>query len=256
MAGTLSSVVNSAPVILSLETATPGGSIFLARGTTALAARKGDPKVSHSNSILADIEQCLDDAELKLADVELFACASGPGSFTGLRIGIATLKALAATLQRPCAGVPTLNALAHSAGPSDATVALLPAGRGEVFAQMFSVAAGELIERDAAAHLSPQKLIARYGHFPSLVWAGPGADLHRALLQDHAAQHDANFIASPERAEIAQKSWRLAPQQTNLAQDVSALALRLFAVDHLQNAESLRAIYVRPSDAEINQPCQ
>jgi len=237
----LSSVVNSAPVILSLETATLGGSIFLARGTTALAKRKGDPKVSHSNSILADINQCLNDAELKLADVELFACASGPGSFTGLRIGIATLKALAATSQRLCVGVPTLNAIAHSAGTSNATVALLPAGRGEVFAQMFSVSADDVVELDTAAHLSPQRLIERYGDFSSLVWAGPGADLHRAVLQERAAQHD---------------SWRLAPQQTNLAQDVSALALRLFAAGHLQNAESLRAIYVRPSDAELNQPCQ
>lgn len=255
MAGTLSSVVNSVPVILSLETATLGGSIFLARGATALAQTKGDPKVSHSNSILADINQCLNDAKLKLADVELFACASGPGSFTGLRIGIATLKGLAATLQRPCAGVPTLNAIAHSASVSDATVALLPAGRGEVFAQMFSVSADDVVQLDTAAHLSPQKLIERYGAVPSLLWAGPGAELHRALLQDHATQHDMNFGAPEGKSDHAQKGWRFAPQQENLAQDVSALTLRLFAAGRLENAESLKAIYVRPSDAEINQPC-
>lgn len=248
--------MNSAPLILSLETATLGGSIVLARGTNGLASRNGDPKVSHSNSLLADINDCLTEAGVKLGEVELFACASGPGSFTGLRIGIATMKGLAATLDRPCAGVPTLNAIAHSAGTSNATVALLPAGRGEVFAQKFSVADDEVVELDSAAHLSPQRLIERYGDFPSLVWAGPGADIHRTLLQQHAGQNDIKFVTQPADSDFVENCWRLAPPTANLAQNVSALALRLFSRGHTQDAESLKAIYVRPSDAEINQPWQ
>ncbi|MFN2499080.1 MAG: tRNA (adenosine(37)-N6)-threonylcarbamoyltransferase complex dimerization subunit type 1 TsaB [Pyrinomonadaceae bacterium] len=248
--------MDNLPVILSLETATLGGSIFLARGTNALASRNGDPGVSHSNSLLADINESLNDAGLKLADVELFACASGPGSFTGLRIGLATIKGLAATLHRPCAGVPTLNAVAHSAGNSNATVGLLPAGRGEVFAQMFSVAGDVVIELDSAAHLSPQRLIERYGEFPSLVWAGPGADVHRALLQEHAEQHGIKFVTPSAVSDVTQNCWRLAPPTTNVAEDVSVLALRLFSLGQLQDAESLKAIYVRPSDAEIKQPWQ
>ena len=137
------------------------GSVWLGRGTAQLATRVGDPKVSQSASLLQDISDCLDEAGVKLAEVDLFACASGPGSFTGLRIGIATLKALAASLARPCVGIPTLHAVAHAAGPSRATVALLPAGRGEVFAQMFSVSEGGIVtELDSAAHLSPQRLVA------------------------------------------------------------------------------------------------
>jgi tRNA threonylcarbamoyladenosine biosynthesis protein TsaB len=246
--------MNSAPLILSLETATLGGSIFLARGTNALASRNGDPKVSHSNSLLADINDCLSDAEVKLEDLELFACASGPGSFTGLRIGIATMKGLAATLNRPCAGVPTLNAIAHSAGTSNATVALLPAGRGEVFAQMFSVAGDEVIELDSAAHLSPLRLIERYGDIASLIWAGPGVEVHRTLLQQHAGQHDIEFVTQPAGSDFTQNCWRLAPPTTNLAQHVSVLALILFSLGQTLDAGSLKAIYVRPSDAEINQP--
>jgi tRNA threonylcarbamoyladenosine biosynthesis protein TsaB len=248
--------VNTAPVILSLETATIGGSIFLARGTDALATRVGDPKVSHSNSILSDINECLNEAGLRLADIELFACASGPGSFTGLRIGIATLKALAATLDRPCVGIPTLNAIAQGAGLSNATVALLPAGRGEVFAQMFSVSEDEIVALDRPAHLSPQDLMGRYGSIPELIWAGPAAHLHRGLLQDFAAEHAIRFVAQVSESKVSAKSWNLAPLDPNLAQNVSILALRQFAAGQVQPAESLRAIYVRPSDAEINQPCQ
>ncbi len=248
--------MNNAPLILSLETATPGGSIFLARGPDELATSKGNSEVSHSNSMLAEINECLNHAGLKLADIDLFACASGPGSFMGLRIGIATLKALAATLGRPCVGVPTLNAIAQGAGKSKATVSLLPAGRGEVFAQMFSVAVDEIVALDAAAHLSPQRLMERYGGISDLSWAGPGAHIHRALLQDFAEQRAIGFAESAAESDAQQKGWSLAPAETLLARQVATLALRCFAVGQLQDAESLRAIYVRPSDAEINQPCQ
>jgi tRNA threonylcarbamoyladenosine biosynthesis protein TsaB len=137
--------VSATPLILSLETATLGGSVFLGRGSVQLAARIGNPQVSQSSSLLQDISDSLEEANVPLQDVDLFACASGPGSFTGLRIGIATLKALAASLKRPCIGIPTLQAVAQAAGYSSATIAVLPAGRGEVFAQMFSVSDNEIV---------------------------------------------------------------------------------------------------------------
>jgi len=245
------------PFILTLETATLGGSICLARGTEILGAREGDARVSHSNSILTDINGCLNDAGVKLGEIELFACASGPGSFTGLRIGIATLKGLASTLARPCVGVPTLSAVALSAGASNLTVALLPAGRGEVFAQMFSVVNDEVVEVDTAAHLSPPKLLSRYQEFPKIRWAGPGAQLQKLLLQEHAAQHSIPFHErSTTAAPDEPAGWQIAPPATNLARYMSALALRLFVEGKLQTAETLHANYVRPSDAEINQACQ
>jgi tRNA threonylcarbamoyladenosine biosynthesis protein TsaB len=248
--------MSNAPVILSLETATIGGSICVARGADPVATTEGDSQVSHSNSLLSDINECLQDAGVRLADIDLFACASGPGSFTGLRIGIATVKALAATLRRPCVGVPTLNAIAQSAGESKATVALLPAGRGEVFAQMFSVSADELVALDSAAHLSPPKLIERYHEFPALVWTGPGALVHRALLQDYAEQHGLTFVERTAQTGLDANGWQIAQPGTALAQNVSVLALRLFIAGQLQTAESLHANYVRPSDAEINQAWQ
>ena len=219
------------------------GSVWLGGGTVHLATRLGDPKVSQSASLLQDISDCLDEAGVKLAEVDLFACASGPGSFTGLRIGIATLKALAASLARPCVGIPTLHTVAHAAGPSRATVALLPAGRGEVFAQMFSVSEGGIVtDLDAAAHLSPKRLVERYAEFRNLKWAGSGAHLQRDLLEDYAHQGGA--------------LWELAALELNLAKHVALLALQVFQSGEIQSPHSLNALYVRPSDAELNQKCR
>jgi tRNA threonylcarbamoyladenosine biosynthesis protein TsaB len=220
------------PLILAIDTATLGGSVCLARGDSILVSRIGDSAISHSNSLLRDINSCLDEAAVKLTEIDLFAAASGPGSFTGLRIGLATVKALSRTLDRPCVGIPTLRAVAHASGPSNATVAMLPAGRGEVFVQLLSVSADySVIELDVPAHLPPRKVLDKYGSQEHLKWSGEGAHINRLLLTE--------------------PTWILAPREDNLSKHVAALALRQFETGHLIKPESLRAIYVRPSDAEL-----
>ncbi|HVI71145.1 MAG TPA: tRNA (adenosine(37)-N6)-threonylcarbamoyltransferase complex dimerization subunit type 1 TsaB [Pyrinomonadaceae bacterium] len=223
------------PQILSVETATLAGSVALSRGDEVIAALAGDSRVSHSNTLLSDIDRVLSEAQVDLAAVDLFAVATGPGSFTGLRIGIATVKALAATLDRQTAGVPTLQAVALAGGPSPRSVALLPAGRGEVFAQLFSVTKEGLVtELDKATHISPSKLLEKYSSLESVLWCGEGAIANKALLENSATQEA-----------------RLAPAVTNLAIYVAKLAFMRFREQQLVHPDALQAIYVRPSDAEL-----
>lgn len=220
----------SEPLILSVETATLAGSVALARGEQILAASSSNAGISHSNRLLNDIDVLLSGAHVALPGIDLFAVATGPGSFTGLRIGIATVKALAETLGRPCAGIPTLEAIALAAGESEASVALLPAGRGEVFAQLFSVTNDGLVTAlDHATHISPQILLEKYGSLESVVWCGEGAIANSALLTN----------------------GRVAPPVQNLATHVVSLALKRFREGQLQAADALQAVYVRPSDAEL-----
>lgn len=250
--------MSTAPLVLSVETATRGGSIVLAQGDAQLAGRIGDPQVSQSSSLLSDIDGCLEESGRQLAEVDLFACAAGPGSFTGLRIGIATVKALAASLQRPCVGIPTLQSVAYGAGPSKRTVALLPAGRGEVFAQMFSVSEDRAVaEIDAAAHLSPERLLERYASFADLTWAGNGTEQLRGLLESFAegtggSISDLRSQITDLKFQSSEYRWRFAAPETNLARHVAALALHAFETGKLQSPDTLSAIYVRPSDAELN----
>ena len=71
--------MSKTPLILSLETATLAGSVFLGRGSVELGVRNGDPQVSQSSSLLNDINDLLEAADASLQEVDLFACASGPG---------------------------------------------------------------------------------------------------------------------------------------------------------------------------------
>ena len=226
------------PLILSIETATTTGSIAIAEGSIILLSKKGDGLISHSNTLLSDIDDLLQQANRDLERIDVFAIAIGPGSFTGLRIGIATIKALGTIADRMCAAIPTLEAVARSAGANPSVVAALPAGRGEVFAQLFSVSPeGGVTEIDQPAHLSPGEVIKKYQALANLSWTGEGAEAHRAeiLSTDAAANSD----------------WRIISAATNLAENVSALALLRAANNDLVTAGNLHAIYVRPSDAEL-----
>jgi tRNA threonylcarbamoyladenosine biosynthesis protein TsaB len=227
--------MSSEPLIVAVETATLAGSIVIARGAQIIGGLNGNPDVSHSNTLLADLDRLLNATNVRLADVDLFAVAAGPGSFTGLRIGIATVKALAITLGRSCAAIPTLQSVALSGGVSDATVALLPAGRGEVFAQLFAVSNDGPVAADEAAHIAPRKMIEKYGSLERLLWCGEGAIAQRELIVSAAGG----------------KAWRIAALPENLAQHVAALALGRFRRDQLVTPDALQAIYVRPSDAEL-----
>ncbi|HEY5884463.1 MAG TPA: tRNA (adenosine(37)-N6)-threonylcarbamoyltransferase complex dimerization subunit type 1 TsaB [Pyrinomonadaceae bacterium] len=221
------------PLILSVETATLAGSISLACEEEILSRLSGDSHTSHSNTLLHDIDGILSEAHVELTEIDLFAVANGPGSFTGLRIGIATVKGLAATLNCPCVGIPTLHAIAHSGGGSENTVALLPAGRSEVFAQLFAVTGeGVVTALDQASHIAPQKLFEKYGSLENLLWCGNGAIANKAFFEGNVR-------------------WRIAPSVENLAEHVSSLALARFRENQVEDPDALQALYVRPSDAEL-----
>ena len=240
-------------LILAIETATRAGSVALARGKAILGSASGDASASHSTDLIKMVEGILTSGGAELSDVDLFAAALGPGSFTGLRIGLATIKSFAMCTGKGCAGVSTLAAIAHAAGDSENTVALLPAGRGEVFAQMFSVRDGQVRELDQAAHQKPDAVLERYGEVSDLIWAGDGALLHAELLRESAQARDVPFN---QQTKSLQPGWTLAAPSEHLAKSIAALALTLFREGKTTSPDKLQADYVRASDAEINERWQ
>jgi tRNA threonylcarbamoyladenosine biosynthesis protein TsaB len=240
------------PLILAIETATRAGSVAVAKGREVLSSRVGDATVSHSANLIELIDQVLHDAGAKLSEINLFAAAVGPGSFTGLRIGLATVKALANCTGRRVSGVSTLAAIAHASGLDGEVVSLLPAGRGEVFAQRFATEQGSVEPIDTAAHLSPGALLEKYGHLERVTWAGEGAGQQVELL--HAWAEDKGFPlvnSGPNNS-----GWTIIPETNNLANAVAALALKEQEAGRSLSAEELQAVYVRASDAEINERWQ
>jgi tRNA threonylcarbamoyladenosine biosynthesis protein TsaB len=181
--------------ILALDTATRATAVALAgAGPDVLEARDDPPsgrRPNHATRLLPLAAMLLERAQIDWADLEQIAVGIGPGTFTGLRIGVATARGLAQGLGIPLAGVSTLQSLALNAsrhpeaGDIDSVVAVLDARRGEVFAAGWPMQA--LMDRRgtvlAPQALTPEALALQIGAIGSRVLAiGDGAVEFRQVL--------------------------------------------------------------------------
>jgi tRNA threonylcarbamoyladenosine biosynthesis protein TsaB len=225
------------PLFLSFETATRFGSVAALRGPQVLSAWRGDGGAAHSRELLPQIAENLGRAGIAKRELEFLSVAVGPGSFTGLRVGLATAQGLADTLRLPLVGVGTLEALATAAGPAPRTVALLPAGRYEVFAQTFAVTAdGPAQTLGELCHARPAQLFEAMQSHTDLLWAGDGDDfLHADALREFAAAHGLRWRVAPNHAplavsvaRIALARWRRGETSTNLTRALYARGADVF----------------------------
>ena len=229
--------------VLALDTTTRAGSVALLDGDRVLDERAGDRSRTHAERLPAEMTSLVAAHQLTLADIDLYAVASGPGSFTGLRIGIATVQGLALVHQRPIAPVSALEALGHlaSAGlaPGQLVAAWMDAHRRDVFAALYRVGAGapfgrtRLVEIEGPTVGEPAATLARWAvasdGLPDVV-AGDGAILFADVLARTAA------------------GARIAP-----AVPLAAAIGRIAVADGARRIEpgAMRALYVRRPDAEI-----
>jgi tRNA threonylcarbamoyladenosine biosynthesis protein TsaB len=229
--------------VIALDTTTSAGSVALVADGRIVEERAGDSSRSHAERLPGDILALARSHRVALADVDLFAVASGPGSFTGLRIGIATAQGLAAVHRRRIVGVSTLDALAHAAGasaPAGCVIAAwMDAHRHTVFAAIYEVTGAEPFHADRLKTLdgpgvdepSPmlERWIATLGTRPD-TFVGDGALLYESEIR--RAAPDARVAGHPMLA-------------GTIGMLASAGAVR--AVE----PGDIRPLYVRRPDAEI-----
>jgi tRNA threonylcarbamoyladenosine biosynthesis protein TsaB len=177
-------------LLLALDTAGPNCAVAVARlgpGGAAILAR-ADERLGrgHAERLPPMVDETLAAAGVTYADLERIAVTTGPGSFTGVRVGIAFARGLALALDIPVVGIGTLHALAHSLGArrEGTLAAVLDAKRGEVFALVQDIASDGILAEPEA--IVVEELAARLQHArPPIVLTGSGAPLvARALAAD------------------------------------------------------------------------
>lgn len=131
--------------ILALDSTAVAASCAVARDAHTLAEFTADNGLTHSELLLPMAEAAMHASHLDVADIDLFACTVGPGSFTGVRIGVATVKGLAFGTGKRCAAVSTLEALAENLAPLPGLYcAVMDARRGQVYNALFEWRDGAL----------------------------------------------------------------------------------------------------------------
>ena len=127
-------------LILAFESSARAASVALLRDGSLLSQYSQCSALTHSRTLLPMAEDMLRNAELTIGDVDLFAVAHGPGSFTGVRIGVSTVKGLAWAADKPCVGVSTLEAMAwHGLAAGGVICPVMDARRSQVYNALFEI---------------------------------------------------------------------------------------------------------------------
>ncbi|MBQ8331245.1 MAG: tRNA (adenosine(37)-N6)-threonylcarbamoyltransferase complex dimerization subunit type 1 TsaB [Clostridia bacterium] len=220
--------------ILSLDSSAVVASVALCEDGKLLAEYTLNNGNTHSETLLPMVESVLRLFGIRATDVDLFACSSGPGSFTGVRIGAATLKGLAFGMDTPCVGVSTLEAIAENAVLYRGLICpVMNARRSQVYCALFR-SDGERLTRlmpDAALSIAElDELLAAYGE--AVAFCGDGYDVTVPVLTKTQS------IPLPERL------------RHQSAYSVAQVALRHYLEGEYTTDAGLAVTYLRPSQAE------
>jgi tRNA threonylcarbamoyladenosine biosynthesis protein TsaB len=227
--------------LLCLDTSTPTARVAVVDDAGAALARAEATAERHSTHVLKLVDDVLRAAALRPADLDAIACGAGPGSFTGLRVGLAVAKGLALATDKPLLLVSSLLALATDLARAPVAegaayvVPCIDAGKGEVYACAF--VAGDPSDAGEPWRLAPAALAARLGDFPGAIVAGNGAERHAALL-------DGALPAGARRVSLE--------GPTALA--IGRLALGRFARGEADDLDKAVPAYGRPPDITSKKP--
>jgi tRNA threonylcarbamoyladenosine biosynthesis protein TsaB len=217
------------PLILAVDTTHQWGSLALARGEILVEEMEMEAPDGFAHVIYGRLAELLERHSVKPQDIACFASAAGPGSFTGVRVGLACIKGLAEACGKPAVAVSNLQALAWF-GPAPLRAAVMDARRGEVYGALYdaegSVAAPEVVARldDWLEGLPAGRLEFVYSGF---------ADFRGLIAGTRFA--DAPVVEAPRA----------------LAAAIARIAFRRFVCGEAQDPAALDANYVRRSDAEL-----
>lgn len=232
-------------LILALDSTALVGSVALCRDDGHLLAECTlNTGNTHSETLLPTVEFVLKSCGVTVDDVDLFACTAGPGSFTGVRIGAATLKGLAFGKEKPCVGVSTLEALATNARAFDGIICpCMNARRQQVYNALFECRGGKLTRLCEDRALAIQELlreVSQYAPEKKIYLVGDGAEL--VMDFDEGGE---KFPALDDCMILLEERLR----------NQSGYSVALVALDAYRNRltctdTELAPVYLRPSQAE------
>ena len=219
-------------LILAFESSAKAASVALVEDGRLISQYSQCSGLTHSRTLLPMAEDMLKNAELTLRDVDLIAVAHGPGSFTGIRIGVSTVKGLAWAADKPCVGVSTLEAMAwHGLAAGGLVCPVMDARRSQVYNALFKVENGRPVRlcEDRPIALSQLAEELRALNAPAFL-IGDGAELAEKYLREQAIP----CTVAPENLR-----WQ------------SAWGVAMAAMDKTPgNADALLPVYLRLSQAE------
>ena len=216
--------------ILAVDTSSEICSVAILENDRVIAENSLNDGKTHSENLMTIMENTLEENKIKLSDIDLIACSVGPGSFTGIRIGVSSIKAIAEVLDVPVAAVTSLEALAKNVELKDVTiVSLIDAKNDQVYAGIFD---DEYNKKEEYIADSIYTVIERVKGYDNVIFVGNAAVKYKELL-------DSNF----ENVVVAENNLQS-------ASSVGKIGYKKHKEKDLTSADTIMPMYLRKSQAE------
>lgn len=237
----------SPPIILALDTSARCTSIALARGDQIIAALVVAGDERRSERLWLDVSQLLQSAGLAIEAVDLFGVCVGPGGFTGLRVGLAAVKGLAAATGKPTSGVTAFEAAASmAANCATAICVMVGAYKGEVYWQRFAFDdRGLPVAQSEPLVSTSTEAIGQVADLPDMVFVGDAVEAKAEAIREIAG---ARFV---DATDAQGSGWRIHRATYSIAEAVAHVAYLKWQRGEVETAADLQALYVRPAEAEV-----
>ena len=196
-------------IILCLETATTNCSVGIARNGKIVSLKEDNSKsYSHAEKLHLFINEALEEAGITIADLDAIAISKGPGSYTGLRIGVSATKGLCFSLDIPLISVPTLDLLAYKLkGKTGIFISMLDARRMEVYSSVYDSKINQI--RETKAEVLDEQSFTEYLEQSEVHFIGNGvAKFEDICTHTNAVFHKQKFPSAQEMAEIAELKYQ------------------------------------------------
>lgn len=192
--------------------------------------------LNHSEVLLSAISYACLQTRIKISEIDLFACVIGPGSFTGLRIGVSTLKGLMLATGKPAVGISSLAALALNVGKSSKIIcSVMDAGRGQVYTAFYRYNENGLLDQIGTDEaVDPREIILNPEQ--EIIFVGDGAIKYSGIISNNI-NNKINIASSA--------------QQYIRASSVAILGREKYNRNELLNAETFVPVYLRSADARV-----
>ena len=174
--------------ILAVDTSAVCASVAVTQDGKILSESSINTGLTHSRTLIPMIDSVLKNGEITLESIDTFACSVGPGSFTGIRIGVAAIKGLCDALGKKCVPVSTLEALAYNlVGRNCTAVSVMDARCNQVYCAVFLIDGEEVTRLTDDMALKIDDLGEMLGYYENVIFVGDGAKLcHKALGYEKA----------------------------------------------------------------------
>ena len=222
--------------VLGIDTSTPCGSVGLIHDDQVTSEYILNIPVTHSERLLRVIELVLREARCPIGDLDGWAISLGPGSFTGVRIGVSTVKGLSFATQKPVVGVSTLDVLVSQISPTPYLICpIIDARKGEVYTAFYRYEDGNLPKRQSDYEaMAPENLVEKIKE--RTIFVGDGAKTYGNDLRNSLP----TFAVFPP-----------VPLHLPHGSAVARLGLELLRRGDYLDLPKFTPIYVRPSEAEV-----